>query len=93
MSAREKKLLALFLFAGFVILNVFLFSLHSQTKTRFTNDLETAKSSLQQAITLSESSQEYADEMQWLADNEPPPAAYQDEGSVIFFSLSFSEKG
>lgn len=78
MSTREKNLLFLFLFAGFVILNVFLFTLYSQSKMRFTNDLETAKSTLQQAITFSESSQQYADEMQWLADHEPAPAAYQD---------------
>lgn len=78
MSTREKKLLFLFVFAGFVILNVFLFTLYSESEIRFTNDLETAKSTLQQAITISESSQLYADEMKWLADHEPAPAAYQD---------------
>jgi PDZ domain-containing secreted protein len=78
MSDREKKLLALLLFAGFVILNFFLFTLYSQAKLRYAGELETAKSDLQQAITISESSEEFAGEMEWLAANEPEPAAYQD---------------
>ena len=83
MSDREKKLLALLLFAGFVILNFFLFTIYSQTKARYTNDLETAKSKLQQAILFSESSEEYAEEMEWLNSNEPEPAAYQDIQSEL----------
>jgi hypothetical protein len=78
MSSREKKLLALLLFAGFVILNFFAFTSYSQAKARFTTDLDSAKSKLQQAISISESSEEYAGEMEWLATHEPEPAAYQD---------------
>ena len=78
MSTREKKLIAILLFAGFVILNFFLFTIYSQAKARYTNDLEAAKSKLQQAILFSESSEKLAEEMEWLAVNEPEPAAYQD---------------
>ena len=70
MSSREKKLLALLLFAGFVILNVFAFTSYSQAKARFTTDLDSAKSKLQQAISISESSEEYAGEMEWLATHD-----------------------
>lgn len=78
MSAREKKLLSLLLFAGFVILNFFLFSLYTQAKTRYASNLNTAESDLREAITISESTEQYAQEMEWLAANEPEPAAYQD---------------
>lgn len=78
MSDREKKLLAILLFAGFVILNFFLFTLYTQTKARYDSALETAKTDLRQAITISESSEQFAEEMEWLAANEPDPAAYQD---------------
>jgi hypothetical protein len=78
MSDREKKLLAILLFAGFVILNFFAFTLYTQTKARYATDLETAKTDLRQAITISESAEEFEEEMEWLATNEPEPAAYQD---------------
>jgi uncharacterized iron-regulated membrane protein len=78
MSDREKKLLTILLFAGFVILNFFLFTLYTQTKASYTSALGAAKSDLRQAITIRESAEEYAEEMEWLAVNEPKPAAYQD---------------
>ena len=78
MSDREKKLLAILLFAGFIILNFFLFTVYKQAKARYDSDLESAKTDLRQAITISESAEEFAEEMEWLAANEPEPAAYQD---------------
>lgn len=78
MSDREKKLLALLLFAGFVILNFFLYSLYTQAKLRHAAALNTAQSDLQQAITISQSSEEFAGEIEWLTAHEPEPAAYQD---------------
>ncbi|QTN31805.1 hypothetical protein HZ994_05505 [Akkermansiaceae bacterium] len=78
MSDREKKLLALLLLAGFVILNFFLFTVYTQKKANYSGSLDTAKADLQQAIAISESSAQYAEEMDWLAANEPEPAAYQD---------------
>ena len=78
MSAREKNLLTLLLVAGFLILNFFLFTIYSEKKTTFESDLNAAKTSLQQAIVFSESSEQLAEEMEWLASNEPDPASYQD---------------
>ena len=88
MSDREKKLLALFLLAGFVIVNVFLFSFYSQKRDLYANDLNTAKSKLQQAIAFSESSDQLADQMEWLAQHEPQPSAYQDVENAL---QSFTE--
>jgi hypothetical protein len=78
MSDREKKLLALLLIAGFLIVNFFLYSLYVEKKNLYTNDLDSAKSQLQQAFTFRESSAEFAEQMTWLADKEPKPATYQD---------------
>ncbi len=78
MSAREKKLLALLLVAGFIIVNFFLYTLYVQKKTLYTNDLEAAKARLQQALSFRESSDQLTGEMTWLSENEPEPAAYQE---------------
>jgi hypothetical protein len=78
MSTREKKLLTLLLVAGFLIVNFFLYTLYSQKQTTYENELNVAKGRLQQAISFGESSEQLAEEMQWLAKNEPEPAAYQD---------------
>ncbi|MDP4897220.1 MAG: hypothetical protein NWR03_05525 [Akkermansiaceae bacterium] len=77
MSDREKKLLALLLFAGFFIANLFFFKFYNEKKLTYANDLTAAKASLQQAIMFSESSASITDEMEWLATNEPAPSAYQ----------------
>jgi hypothetical protein len=78
MSSREKNLLTLLLIAGFLILNFFLFTFYSEKRTTYENDLNAAKATLQQAIVFSESSEQLAEEMEWLAENEPDPASYQD---------------
>lgn len=78
MSDREKKLLTLFLLAGFLIVNFFLYTLYAQKKTLYATDLDSAKARLQQAIAFSESSNQLAEQMEWLAKNEPEPATYQD---------------
>jgi hypothetical protein len=83
MSDREKKLLALFLIAGFLIVNVFLYSFYTERKTLYANDLEAAKSQLQQAILFRESSSEFAEQMAWLAEMEPEPATYQDTQNAL----------
>ena len=84
MSDREKKLLALFLIAGFLIVNFFLYSLYNQKKTLYSNELDSAKARLQQAIAFSESSNELAEQMEWLAQNEPKPATFQETQSDLF---------
>ncbi len=83
MSDREKKLLALLLIAGFLIVNFFLYSLFVEKKSLYANDLETAKSQLQQAITFRESSSEFAEQMVWLAEKEPEPATYQETQNAL----------
>lgn len=83
MSDREKKLLALLLVAGFLIINFFLYTLYIQKKTLYANDLDAAKARLQQAIAFSESSNQLAEQMEWLAQNEPTPATYQDTQNAL----------
>ena len=78
MSDREKKLLTLLLLAGFVIANFILFSAYQEKKAKADSDFVKAKALLQQAIIFSESSSQLAEEMKWLAENEPPAAAYQE---------------
>ena len=77
MSSREKNLLALLLVAGFIILNVFFYSLYAQKKSLFYTQFETAKTDLQRAISFQESSVQLAEEMTWLSEHSPEPAAYQ----------------
>jgi hypothetical protein len=89
MSDREKKLLALLLTAGFLIVNFFLYSLYVEKKNLYTNDLESAKSQLQQAFAFRESSAEFAEQMTWLAEKEPEPATYQEtQNSLQLFAES-----
>lgn len=83
MSDREKKLLTLLLIAGFLIVNFFLYSLYVEKKSLYANDLESAKSQLQQAILFRESSSEFAEQMTWLAKNEPAPATYEETQSAL----------
>ena len=83
MSDREKKLLALLLIAGFIIVNVFFYSFYMEKKSLYANDLETAKSQLEQAIVFRESSREFADQMAWLAEKEPKPATYQETQNAL----------
>lgn len=83
MSDREKKLLALLLVAGFLIINFFLYTLYVQKKTLYANELDAAKARLQQAIAFSDSSNQLAEQMEWLAQNEPEPATYQDTQNAL----------
>lgn len=77
MSDREKQLLSILAIAGFIIANVFLFSLFSQKSSLATTQLDAAKANLQQAIALQESSSQLAEQMDWLAKTEPEPNNYQ----------------
>ncbi len=92
MSDREKKLLTLLLVAGFVIVNFFLYTIYVEKKTLYTTDLEAAKSQLEQAILFRESSNEFAEQMIWLAENEPAPATYEETQSALeLFAVSQAE--
>jgi uncharacterized iron-regulated membrane protein len=83
MSVREKKLLALLLIAGFLILNFFLYSIYVEKKNLYSNDLVSANSQLQQAYAFRESSAEFAEQMTWLAEKEPKPATYQETQTAL----------
>ncbi len=78
MSSREKNLLTLLLVAGFIILNFFLYTIYVQKKNLFDTEFTTAKNNLQQAIVQQEMSGQLAEEMTWLSENQPDPAAYQE---------------
>lgn len=83
MSDREKKLLTLFLIAGFMIVNVFLYTFYKDKKNLYETNLDSAISQLEQAILFSESSSEFAEQMAWLAEKEPKPATYQDTQNAL----------
>ena len=83
MSDREKKLLTLFLIAGFLILNVFLYTFYKNKKNLYDSNLTSAKSQLEQTILFRESSSEFAEQMAWLAEKEPKPATYQDTQNAL----------
>ncbi len=77
MSSREKKLLFFLLLAGFLMLNFFVYSQYIQKKALFETRLETAKTGLQLAISSQDNAAQYAEQMQWLNDNEPAPSNVQ----------------
>ena len=77
MSSREKRLLLLFGCAGFFILNVLGFKMYQAKKQEFATRLTEARSKLQTAEIVNSSREQVAEDMAWLAENEPEPAAAQ----------------
>ena len=78
MSPREKNLLTLLLSTAFIILNFFLYSLYIQKKNQLATLFATTTSSLQIALNNQEMSAQLAEQIAWLAENQPPPIAYQE---------------
>lgn len=78
MSPREKKLLILFATAGFVILNFLLFGFIQRMGLEADSKLTKAKLAVQEAEFVSASREQVLDEMEWLTQHEPEPAANQD---------------
>ena len=78
MSPREKNLLLFFGAAGFIILNFVVFNFYVKKKTEITGNRIAAEEGLKQAEIISERREEVLDDMDWLVDHEPQPAAYQD---------------
>ena len=78
MSPREKNLLLFFGAAGFIILNFLGFNFFAKKKAEVSRDRRAAETQLTQAQLISERREEVLDDMDWLADHEPQPAAYQD---------------
>src|SRR5688500_14362813 len=83
MSPREKNLLLIFGAAGFIILNFLAFNFYVKKKTEITGKRIAAEQALEQAEIISERRDEVVDDMDWLVDHEPQPAAYQDVQSKL----------
>jgi hypothetical protein len=78
MSPREKKLLIFFATAGFLVINFLAFNFYQQRKLSVERGLIAAREKLRTAEMIRESRDQVADEMDWLAEREPEPAANQD---------------
>lgn len=78
MSDKEKKLLAVFLIAGFVILNLLGFNYATSMRTDVNRKLESADQELAKAQMIQESREQVTAEMEWLTEHEPEPKAAQD---------------
>jgi hypothetical protein len=78
MSTREKKLLIFFATAGFIMLNFLAFGYYKGKRLEFDRRLDQARQKLETAEMISASRDQVADEMDWLAQHEPQPAANQD---------------
>lgn len=78
MSSREKKLLIFFAVAGFLVINFLLIGFLNKQKIKAASNLAQAKSKLEVAQRISEMRDQVADEMDWLAEHLPEPAAEQD---------------
>jgi type II secretory pathway component PulM len=78
MSDREKKLLILFAVAGFLVINFLLIGFLRGKREKLESDLSKAERQLDTARLISESRDQVAEEMEWLAKFEPEPAAEQD---------------
>lgn len=83
MSPREKNLLILFATAGFFILNLLGFKFYSAQRQSVDSKRKDAELKLANAENFRTMSGEVASEMDWLAQHEPEPAAYQDVQSAL----------
>jgi type II secretory pathway component PulM len=83
MSTREKRLLIFFGFAGFLVLNFLGFNFYQTKKQAFAAQLAEARQTLQRAEIVSASRDQVAEEMIWLSENEPEPAASQDVQTAL----------
>lgn len=78
MSDREKKLLILFASAGFLVINFLLIGFIKDMRAKAERELMAAQRKYDTAQMISASRDEVADQMDWLAEHEPEPAAEQD---------------
>ena len=78
MSPREKKLLIFFAVAGFLVVNFLLFGFFKNKQIQVEAQRTQARQKLDTAEMFSASREQVTDEMDWLAEHEPEPAANQD---------------
>ena len=78
MSSREKNLLKFFGIAGFLVLNFLGFAQFKALRASITQQKTAAQEQLATAQIIRDSREQVADQMTWLAEQEPQPAANQD---------------
>jgi hypothetical protein len=83
MSPREKNLLIFFAIGGFIILNLLGFRYFIAKKADVQASRVDAEQKLATAEMYRSSREEVLDQVDWLADHEPQPAAYQDVQSTL----------
>ena len=83
MSDREKKLIFFFALAGFAILNLLVFNFAKSKRLEVNTQRDEARRQLATAETFRDSSQQVTDQMGWLAEHEPKPAANQDVQTTL----------
>lgn len=83
MSAREKRLLLLFGMAGFLVIHFLAFRWYQTRKQEAAVRLQDARQQMETARMVSASRDQVEGEMEWLAENEPEPAANQDVQTAL----------
>jgi protein-tyrosine-phosphatase len=78
MSPREKNLLIFFATAGFLVLNFLAYGFYKSKRLDMDRALGQARQKLETAEMYQASQQQVSDQMVWLAEHEPQPAANQD---------------
>lgn len=78
MSPREKKLLIFFAAAGFLVLNFLAINFFKAKSMEVERQRQEARRKLDTAEMFSASREQVEDEMNWLSEHEPEPAANQD---------------
>lgn len=78
MSDREKKLLIFFASAGFLVINFLVFGFFKSKSAEFQRARDQARVKLDTAEVFQASREQVLEEMDWLAEHEPEPAANQD---------------
>jgi len=83
MSPREKKLLIFFATAGFMVVNFLAYAWFDGASVRIRSEREEAKLAVERAEMLRASSELVADQMAWLAEQQPEPIAFQDAQTAL----------
>jgi len=78
MSSREKKLLIFFAIAGFLILNFVALGYYNAKRREVDHQRHQAQQKLETSEKYRASRELVSDQMEWLAQHEPQPAANQD---------------
>lgn len=78
MSPREKKLLIFFAAAGFLVINFLVIGFFKSKSAEVERQRDQARLKLDTAEMFQASREQVLDEMEWLAEHEPEPAANQD---------------